>query len=265
MREVVKLTPFNCLKLKGNIMYKKVTNSALAIILGLFLSNVQAYSVEGVKWGDPMLGTGATISWSIIDTVVACDSSIISCDETTVTPLSDFMPTGFENEIRRAFDTWSAAADITFIEMADGGGAFSGSEASSFVADIRLGGMAIDGPSNTLGYAYYPYSILYSSVAGDMLLDSAETFSIGSGIDIFSLILHELGHSLGLGHSEDSDAIMYPWYGFDTELHPDDIAGIQQIYGVSAATVPLPAAIWLMLSGLVPLMLTPKWRTRKTA
>ena len=54
------------------------------------------------------------------------------------------------------------------------------------------------------------------------------------GTDFFWTALHEIGHSLGLDHSDSKDAIMYPFYtGFkeNLALNEDDIKGIRYIYG----------------------------------
>lgn len=52
-------------------------------------------------------------------------------------------------------------------------------------------------------------------------------------LSYFAVILHELGHSIGLDHSENADAVMYFRYTSSTGvLSSDDIQGIEHIYGV---------------------------------
>ena len=57
---------------------------------------------------------------------------------------------------------------------------------------------------------------------------------ISTGINLFIVAAHEFGHSLGLAHSSVPNSLMAPFYqGYvkDYQLHPDDVAAIQQIYG----------------------------------
>lgn len=73
-------------------------------------------------------------------------------------------------------------------------------------------------------------------------MDDDESWDIENGIEgdvsFFYTLLHELGHSLGLGHSSTTESIMYPWYSAkrtfnrsDKELFDDDKWGIEQLYG----------------------------------
>jgi hypothetical protein len=73
-------------------------------------------------------------------------------------------------------------------------------------------------------------------IAGDAHFDDDETFSTGTrkGVNLDWVALHEFGHSLGLDHSTVGGSVMYPWYqGFkkNIQLTPDDLMGIQALYG----------------------------------
>ena len=68
-----------------------------------------------------------------------------------------------------------------------------------------------------------------------------------SGVDLFMVAAHEFGHALGLAHSSNTQALMYPWY---QEYHPgyklpyDDVAGIQSLYGRSTLIMLNNLEIW---------------------
>jgi len=53
-------------------------------------------------------------------------------------------------------------------------------------------------------------------------------------VDLESVAVHEIGHLLGLDHSSEKEAIMFPTLEDGTrkvELSRDDIEGVQMLYG----------------------------------
>lgn len=141
------------------------------------------------------------------------------------------------NAIRKAFESWSISCFLTFTE-------------TTGYADIIIkfakgehgDGSPFDGPNGTLAHGFFPPPN-GGDLAGDIHFDSDETWSLNNpptGYDLWSVALHEIGHALGLTHSNVVESVMYAYYsGVRRDLHPDDIAGISSIYGGRGAKTTL--------------------------
>lgn len=91
-----------------------------------------------------------------------------------------------------------------------------------------------DGPMGVLGRALI--TDYRSSLYGHIHFDPSENWIYGDkklehgSIDFFTVMLHEIGHILGIAHSEDESSILYPAYtGPKRELTQDDIDAALEI------------------------------------
>ena len=143
------------------------------------------------------------------------------------------------SEVARAFAEWASYANISIAPATA-----PGLERSIDILFARYAhgdAYPFDGPGGVLAHTFYPAPSNPEPVAGDMHLDADESWTVGpSGTDVYSVVLHETGHALGLGHSDNPSAVMYPYYQLHTGLTADDIAGIQAIYGAKTQTVAAP-------------------------
>ncbi|XP_037349731.1 matrix metalloproteinase-28 isoform X4 [Talpa occidentalis] len=130
--------------------------------------------------------------------------------------------------VRAAFQLWSNVSALQFWEAPASG-----------PADIRLtffqgdhnDGLrnAFDGPGGALAHAFLPRR-------GEAHFDRDERWSLTRrrGRNLFVVLAHEIGHTLGLAHSPAPRALMAPYYkrlGRDALLSWDDVLAVQSLYG----------------------------------
>ncbi len=98
-----------------------------------------------------------------------------------------------------------------------------------------------DGPGRTVAHTFYPAPPNPESIAGDMHFDAEEAWNIGEDLDVYTVALHEAGHALGLGHSDDPGSVMYPYYRRFAGLSDEDIAAARALYAAARAPgIPQP-------------------------
>lgn len=139
-----------------------------------------------------------------------------------------------EAEIERAMAQWANAVQITWKP----GTSATGPRTVNilFASGSHGDGFPFDGPGGVLAHTFYPANPNPEPIAGDMHFDDSETWKIGANTDLFSVALHELGHAIGLGHSDNPSAVMYPYYRMSTTLSPLDISAAQTIYAAAGSS-----------------------------
>ncbi len=144
-----------------------------------------------------------------------------------------------QTEISRAFAEWAKYAKLSFTQSSDATAPHTISVL--FARGAHGDAYPFDGPGRVLAHTFYPYPMNPEPIAGDMHLDGDESWRIGADTDVFSVALHEAGHALGLGHSDNPQDVMYPYYRKATGLSQGDIAAILTLYAQQDSTTPPPA------------------------
>jgi len=150
------------------------------------------------------------------------------------------------NEISRAFKTWGDAATLDFRRVSD-----------KSPADVRVewtdlsdsNELFFDGPGGKLAQAD-ARSLILDSHERWLLIGQEPPEGKKLGFGIFAVVLHEIGHVLGLVHEKAMDSVMSPYYNRDkTSLSPRDKARVAELYApaeakaVAAAGTPPPMPV----------------------
>lgn len=173
-----------------------------------------ATPLTGSKWGDSgAAGTPAgVVTWSFD----VSGAQFYNFDDIIASE-------GYRSLVRQAFDAWEKVAAIDFVEV------------TNAPADIQVGLDAIDGRGGTIGQATWTYRGPLTTHA-EIAVDSAETWSpfVPGGNNFYGMMVHEIGHTIGLAHSSDPSSIMYPIASAYMAFSNEDLAAIQALYGPPA-------------------------------
>jgi hypothetical protein len=170
---------------------------------------------EGAKWNSEV------ITWSLADIAGASGS-----------PFSGYMGPQYKALVAAAFAEWGAASGITFEQVAD-----------SSQSDIRIGwGDFNTTSSGVVGYTSSQYQ--NGEIQPNVIIrledpsESALVAGIGNSLtysgtqaNLYQVILHEIGHALGLADNADPNSVMYYQASNNVTLDSTDTAGIQALYG----------------------------------
>lgn len=133
-----------------------------------------------------------------------------------------------DKEIARAFAVWSQYTDLTFTRK----------NLNKVDIDISFekyahgDGDPFDGPMGVLAHAgrtlKYNYEIHFDD--SEHWLDGDKYWG---GKNLFQVAVHEIGHILGLHHSNDPSSVMYSYYVFNPyfRLNSDDMRRIRALFG----------------------------------
>lgn len=174
-----------------------------------------------------------------------------------------------EAEMQSAMDKWEAVANVRFLEVPYRSDLSFGPGGE---VDIAIAMQWLDGYGETLGVTSAGDSLAWLTSEVNRLCGTSERSDsndaviavdradMGSGwstsqrIIFHNTMLHELGHAIGIGHSEHTRQVMSGDNGepggtpyilgdeYRLELRSDDIAAAQALYGVPPGTSTPPTA-----------------------
>uniref|UniRef100_A0A667XJF5 Matrix metallopeptidase 30 n=1 Tax=Myripristis murdjan TaxID=586833 RepID=A0A667XJF5_9TELE len=152
------------------------------------------------------------------------DKTLITYRITEYTP--DLSRSEVDATIAQAFKLYSDVTPLNFKQINTGT-----ADIMIFFKEKDHGDFSpFDGPGKVLAHAFSPGE----GRGGDTHFDEDEQWSLNARVNLLLVAAHELGHALGLAHSKDRTALMFPNYQYVNtqgyKLPEDDKQGVQAIY-----------------------------------
>lgn len=146
---------------------------------------------------------------------------------------NDVAGAGEFQAVRNAFATWAAAAPLAFAEVG-----------RTQNPDVAIDWRPANDPDHSmvggvLAHADFPpgCGVITNALPKPVHFDDSEhqwvVGAVVNGFDVETVGLHELGHILGLQHSDVAGSVMFPTVSSNSTklaLTADDLAGIRQLY-----------------------------------
>ncbi len=152
--------------------------------------------VGGEPGWSPALGVGATITYAF-----RADAPVSMPDDAT----------GFQrfsaaqiDAAEQALKGWSDAANITFVRVGVGDtGEAAYSNSATILFSDYTGGVA-----GSSAFSFFPGNRSFAAQSGDVWINSTLTYNVNPTIGNYGgqVLVHELGHAIGLDHPSDYNA-----------------------------------------------------------
>uniref|UniRef100_A0A8C3YG22 Matrix metallopeptidase 12 n=1 Tax=Catagonus wagneri TaxID=51154 RepID=A0A8C3YG22_9CETA len=220
----IEITPMTKMKVNGHSMEDKIQE--MQQFLGLKVTG-QLDTPTLDMMHKPRCGVPDVHNFQFMPGRPAWKKHFITYRINNYTP--DMRPEDVDYAIQKAFQVWSNVTPLKFRKINAGEADIMIKFALREHGDFN----PFDGRGGILAHAFAPGP----GIGGDAHFDEAEIWTKSyKGTNLFLVVVHELGHSLGLGHSNDPTAIMFPTYRYinynSFHLSADDIRGIQSLYGL---------------------------------
>lgn len=181
----------------------------------------------GIPWQD----TNLTLSFAPDGTNVGGTGSDLFASLNQVRSQGEW-----QREVLLAYQTWVRVANVNVTVMPDSGdplGTVGRWQGDDRFGDVRIAGADLG--AGVLGVGTPADPGLAGTRAGDVLLNTSVRFD-GSPYDLYSVMLHEAGHTLGLGNSAHQHSVMYTQFSAARSgLHPSDVTAVRALYGARPA------------------------------
>lgn len=150
----------------------------------------------------------------------------------------------------KAFQLWEDATGLKFVNLKNRNAdiiiSLQTKSHSYAYGGSACGAGAFDGPGIVLAHAFFPY---YNRKT-EIHLDSDENWSLKmpgeendpSKYSMYQILVHEIGHALGLEHTNSKSSVMFPYYLSDWNhmLGEIDKNNVESLYAIKKSVLNTP-------------------------